>query len=330
MKIHARLHRIAAGKLSRLAFVLAGSAILSCGLAAIASGDILELRDGRVIQGQFIGGSPLNIRFRVDGQEQVFATKDVLNIGFSDAGDTSSAPAVAPESAPPTPPQAVAPATPPPAAAAASTPPAAPAPPAPAADTIAANSAPPPNPPAQSGAQTTQAITIPAGTSVFVRMIDGVDSSTNKIGDTFHGSLESPIVVGDTVVAPGSADVYGKLTQAKAAGKISGAAQLTLELTGIRINGNIVPVDSTDYEVAGKGRGTQSAERIGGGAVLGTIIGAIAGGGKGAAIGGVVGAGAGTTVQVVTKGDQVRIPSETLLEFKLQQDVTVPLANPSN
>jgi len=202
-----------------------------------------------------------------------------------------------------------------------------PASPAPAAETTTANSAPPPNPSAQSGAQTTQAITIPAGTSVFVRMIDGVDSSTNKIGDTFHGSLESPIVAGDTVVAPASADVYGKLTQAKEAGKISGAAQLTLELTGIRMNGNIVPVDSTDYEVAGKGRGTQSAQRIGGGAVLGTIIGAIAGGGKGAAIGGAVGAGAGATVQVVTKGDQVRIPSETLLEFKLQQDVTVPLAS---
>ena len=73
-------------------------------------------------------------------------------------------------------------------------------------------------------------------------MIDGVDSSTNKIGDTFHGSLESPIVAGDTVVAPASADVYGKLTQAKEAGKISGAAQLTLELTGIRVNGNIVPL----------------------------------------------------------------------------------------
>jgi hypothetical protein len=326
MKMYARSYKVAAS-LGRLAFVLAGSAILSCGVAAIASGDVLELRDGRVIQGQFIAGSPLNIRFRVDGQEQVFSTKDVLNIGFSEASDASNAPA-APESTPPPPAQAVAPAAPPPAAA--NTPPAAPAPPPPPPETTASDSAPPPNPPDQSGARNTQAITIPAGTSVFVRMIDGVDSSTNKIGDTFRGSLESPIVVGDTVVAPASADVYGKLTQAKAAGKISGAAQLTLELTGIRIKGSIVPVDSTDYEVAGKGRGTQSAERIGGGAVLGTIIGAIAGGGKGAAIGGVVGAGAGATVQVVTKGDQVRIPSETLLEFKLQQDVTVPLASPSN
>lgn len=328
MNVPRRWHGMAAGRLRRLTVVLAGSAILGCGLAGIAAGDVLELRDGTVVQGQFVGGSPLNIRFRVNGQEQVFATKDVLNIGFSDTTDTSNAPA-AQSAAPPPPPAATAP----PAAAApaaASTPPAAPPPPAPSTATTTPDSAPPPVPAAQPSTQSTQAITIPAGTSVFVRMIDSVDSSTNKIGDTFHGSLESPIVVGNTVVAPASADVYGKLTQAKAAGKISGAAQLTLELTGVRINGNIVPVDSTDYDVAGKGRGSQSAERIGGGAVLGTIIGAIAGGGKGAAIGGAVGAGAGTTVQVVTKGDQVRIPSETLLEFKLQQDVTVPLASPSN
>ncbi len=329
MKLLTRLHWVAAGRVGRCALVLVGSAVLGCALAGIASGDILELRDGQIIQGQFIGGSPLNIRFRVNGQEQVFATKDVLNIGFSDATDASDAPAPSQSAAPPPPAtDATAPAAVPvPPASAASTPPAAPVPPAPSTATADANSAPPP---AQSSSPTTQAITVPAGTSVFVRMIDGVDSSTNKIGDTFLGSLESPLVVGNTVVAPASADVYGKLTQAKEAGKISGAAQLTLELTGIRINGSIVPVDSTDYQVAGKGRGSQSAERIGGGAVLGTIIGAIAGGGKGAAIGGAVGAGAGTTVQVMTKGDQVRIPSETLLEFKLQQDVTVPLANSSN
>ena len=84
--------------LSRLAFALAGSAVISCALAGIAWGDVLELRDGRVIQGQFVGGSPLNIRFRVDGQEQVFATKDVLNIGFSDDSSDSSNASQAPQS----------------------------------------------------------------------------------------------------------------------------------------------------------------------------------------------------------------------------------------
>ena len=161
---------------------------------------------------------------------------------------------------------------------------------------------------------------------MLVRMIDSVDSSQNKVGDSFHASLESALVIGDKTIAPKGADVYGKLTQAKEAGKISGAANLTLELTGIRINGNIVPVDSSDYDVAGKGRGKQSGERIGGGAALGAIIGGITGGGKGAAIGAGVGAGAGTGVQLATHGDKIRIPSETLLEFKLQQAVTVPLS----
>lgn len=282
-------------------------------LTATAIADTLELKTGQIVQGKFIGGSSMNIRFQVNGQEQVFATKDVLNIGFSDTGDASNA-APQPQVA------TAAPAV-PAAPAAASAPPAPAAPPAP---SVAATPVAPQSMPAA------QAITIPAGTSVLVRMIDGVDSSQNRIGDMFHASLESALVVGDTVVAPKGADAYGKLTQAKEAGKISGGAQLTLELTGIRIGGNIVPVDSTDYDVAGKGRGTQSAERIGGGAVLGTIIGAVAGGGKGAAIGAVAGAGAGTAVQVVTHGDQVRIPSETLLEFKLQQDVTARLAGPAN
>jgi hypothetical protein len=299
------------------------AATVAVALVGILPADTLELKNGQIVQGQFVGGSPLNIRFRVNGQEQVFATKDVLNIGFSettDASNAASAPQPAPAAAPP-------PASSPAPDAAAN---AAPAP--------AAFSTPAPSPAPQQnaqqvtppGADTTPATTIPAGTSLLVRMIDGVDSSSNKIGDVFHGSLESALVVGNTVVASKGSDVYGKLTQAKSAGKISGAAQLTLELTGIRINGHVVAVDSTDYDVAGKGRGTQSAERIGGGAVLGTVIGAIAGGGKGAAIGGVVGAGAGTTVQVMTHGDQVRIPSETLLEFKLEQDVTAPIANPSN
>ena len=82
--------------------------------------------------------------------------------------------------------------------------------------------------------------------------------------------------------------------------------------------------------MAGKGRGSQSAQRIGGAAVIGTIIGAIAGGGRGAAIGAVAGAGTGAAVQVMTHGPQVRVPSETLLEFRLQQDVSTPLAGPSS
>jgi len=161
-------------------------------------------------------------------------------------------------------------------------------------------------------------------------MIDSVDSSKNQIGDSFRASLKAALVVGNTVIAPKGAEAYGKLTQAKEAGKLSGTPELTLELTGIRMNGNVVALDSTDYNVAGKSRGKQSAQRIGGGAIVGAVLGGIIGGPGGAAIGASLGAGGGTAVQVTTHGDRVRVPSETLLEFRLQQDVNAPINAPAS
>src|SRR5258705_12118944 len=107
-------------------------------------------------------------------------------------------------------------------------------------------------------------------------------------------------------------------------GRLRAGSQLQLELTGIVINGRTVPVVTGEYELTGKSRGASTAKRTIGGAALGTVIGAIAGGGKGAAIGAGVGAGAGAGSEIITKGDQVKIPSETLLDFTLQQDVSIP------
>lgn len=281
-------------------------ALVAAAIPQAAWADTLELRNGQIVQGKFLGGSPLNIRFEVAGQEQIFATRDVLNISFTDTSvDASNAAASGV-----------------PGASSSNAPPAADTPPGP--DVSSGIAA--PGPLVQ---QTGNAVTIPSGTSLLVRMIDSVDSSKNNVGDIFHASLETPLVVGDTVVAPKGADVYGKLAHVKEAGKISGGAQLTLELTGVRIGGDIVPIDSTTYDVAGKGRGKQSAGRIGGGAALGAIIGGIAGGGSGAAIGAGVGAAAGTTVQLVTHGEKIRIPSETLLEFKTERDVMAPFPGSS-
>lgn len=166
-------------------------------------------------------------------------------------------------------------------------------------------------------------VTIPAGQSILVRMIDSVDSSKNHVGDIFHASLETDLVVNGGLVARKGTDVYGRLAESKEAGHISGSAELQLELTRMVIDGRDYPLVSSDYTLQGKGRGKNTAEKVGGGAALGAIIGAIAGGGKGAAIGAGVGAGAGGAVQVLTRGQQVKVPSETLLEFRLQQPATV-------
>jgi hypothetical protein len=170
-----------------------------------------------------------------------------------------------------------------------------------------------------------QSVTVPAGTRIMVRMIDGVDSSKNHVGDRFRASLEENLVVNGVVVASKGADVHGRLAEAKEAGHIKGKSQLKLELTDISINQQLQPIMTGEYEVAGKSRGSNTAKKVGGGAAAGAVIGAIAGGGKGAAIGAGVGAGAGTAVQVFTKGEQVRVPSETLLEFRIEQPFTVTL-----
>lgn len=103
---------------------------------------------------------------------------------------------------------------------------------------------------------------------------------------------------------------------------LTGRSQLQLELTALVVNRQAVPIVTGDYELTGKLRGASEAKRTLAGAAEGSIIGVIACGGKGAAIGAGVGAGAGS--EIITKGDRLKVPSETLIEFNLQQDVSIP------
>lgn len=166
-------------------------------------------------------------------------------------------------------------------------------------------------------------VEIPAGTTVAIRMIDGVDSSVNHAGEIFHASLEAPVVDGAQVIVSKGADVYVRLVSASSAGKFTGKSELHLELVKLEWQGRSYPLVSSTYSLSGDSRGKSTATKVGAGAVLGTLLGAIAGGGKGAAIGATVGAAGGGVYQGTTKGKQVRIPSETKLDFQLDQPVTV-------
>ncbi|MGA7414681.1 MAG: hypothetical protein WBW33_29700 [Bryobacteraceae bacterium] len=169
-------------------------------------------------------------------------------------------------------------------------------------------------------------VTVPAGTRILVRMVDSVDSSKQETGYRFTARLETNLQVGDVVVAPRGTTVYGRLAKAKSAGNMSGGAELTLELTDIVISGTAYPLLTSNYEVASQGQGNKTARRIVGGTGLGALVGGLAGGGKGAAIGAGAGAAAGTTLSAATKGKQVSVSSESLVEFRLQQPVSLPVA----
>ena len=167
-------------------------------------------------------------------------------------------------------------------------------------------------------------VTIAAGTRISVRTIDAIDSTDSLAGDRFLASLEEPLTLEGNVIVAKDAPVYGRLTRSKESGTFGGRSQLRLELTEIVANGKTVPVITGEYEVTGKSQGASTAKRTVGGAALGAIIGAVADGGQGAAIGAGVGAAAGAGSEIITGGDQVKVPSETLLDFTLQQDVSIP------
>jgi hypothetical protein len=176
-------------------------------------------------------------------------------------------------------------------------------------------------------AQNKKRITVPAGTRILIRTVDAIDSSKQKTGSRFTATLETNLQAEDTVVAPRGTPVYGRLAQASSAGRMSGSSELTLELTDVVINGTAYPLLTSTYEVKGKGEGGNTAKKVIGGAGLGALIGGIAGGGKGAGIGAAAGAAGGTAIAASKKGQQLQIPSESLLEFRLEQPVALPAAS---
>lgn len=175
-------------------------------------------------------------------------------------------------------------------------------------------------------AQSGNRVYIPAGTRLLVRTVDSIDSGKQQAGFRFTGTLETNLQLDDLTVAPRGTTVYGQLANAESAGRMSGGGELVLELTDIVINGTAYPLLTSDYTVRSEGKGKKTAGKILGGAGLGALIGGLAGGGTGAAIGVAAGAAGGTALSAAGKGKQVVIPSESLIEFRLQQPASLPVA----
>jgi len=168
-------------------------------------------------------------------------------------------------------------------------------------------------------------VTVLAGTSILVRMLNSLDTSQNHTGDLFTATLESNLVVANGVlVARKGTTLHGKVTKSEQARRLTGKSELQLSLIDIVINGAAHPISTGDFQSVGASEGVNTAKKTVAGTGLGAAIGAISGNaGKGAAIGAVSGVG----VSMIKKGEAIRVPSETLLDFRLNQPVLLPVAH---
>jgi len=167
---------------------------------------------------------------------------------------------------------------------------------------------------------------LPAGTDLTVRTAEDIDSATAVLGQTFSAIVERDILgESNSVVIPAGSHAVLVVREISSGG-VTGSPDIMLDLQSMTVSGRRYLVSTTDLKQdTGTGIGTnrRTAEAIGGGAALGTIIGAIAGGTKGAAIGVLVGAAGGAGVQVLNRGKDVRVPAETLLTFRLSTPVNL-------
>jgi len=168
--------------------------------------------------------------------------------------------------------------------------------------------------------------TMPAGTRLLVRTNDTVNSESSRPGSRFTGTLETNLMLDDKIVAPRGATVHGRLVEASAAGRTSGRSRLSLELTDVVINGTANPIMTQTYALRGRGQSGRTTRRGLRGAGLGALVGSVAGGGGGAALGATLGAGAGKTTAVAGGGQQISLPSGSLIEFRLAQPASLQVS----
>ena len=181
---------------------------------------------------------------------------------------------------------------------------------------------PTPATPAPRPAAAAKAVTVPAGTTLNVRLAQAIDVDVSQAGQTFRAVVDDPVMLGGSVVIPRGASAAVQAVQVQQSGKMKGSDKITLKLNSIGFGGMVYEVVTASVEAKGQGEGKKTARKVGGGAGLGAIVGGIAGGGEGAAIGAAIG---GVTGAAVSSGgeEHLKLPAETRLQFQLTAAVNI-------
>ena len=238
-----------------------------------AQADVLELKNGKMLNGKYLGGTQQSIRFQIGDKVEVISKDDALALTFSGSASAGS-------------------------------------------ESITSYSRPSYDSSASYSPSVTKikSVTIPAGTSIMVTLVDSIDTRTDQAGQKFRARLAADLYVGDTLVANEGSLVYGILQRSKQAGRIAGTSSVDIGLSEMEINEKLYPIFTTNHIERGKDATKGTLHAVGAGALIDKNDrgrGAL----KGAAIG--------TGVALITPGKPVQLPPNTLLEFRLAQPVRI-------
>jgi hypothetical protein len=167
-------------------------------------------------------------------------------------------------------------------------------------------------------------VSIPAGTTLTIRIDQHISVKTSRAGDTFTGEIVEPVLASDnSVLVPKGAPVGGVVDASHRRGHFKGRSLLKLRLTSLTLSGTQYPLTTRDLGRSKKGKGRRSTALIAGGTGLGMLVGGVATGGVGLVVGGLVGGGAGTAAAGLTGNRDIEIPAESIVRFKLADDLVV-------
>lgn len=195
-----------------------------------------------------------------------------------------------------------------------------------------------------------------AGQIIPVTLATSISTQIARVGDLIQANITQAVNLGDSTIPAGSV-VIGQVTDSSAGGRMTHSGELQIKFNRIRtpdgtetpISAHLVGGIGKFKEVGGDQSDTFKGETMGnkvgsvafrgllgagGGAALGTAVGAIAGGGHGAGMGAwsgaAIGGGLGAADSLLLrKGRDVTVPSGTQMKLQLDAPVSVSGVVPS-
>jgi type IV secretion system protein VirB10 len=190
--------------------------------------------------------------------------------------------------------------------------------------------------------QTSDKLTIPAGTRFKARLETPISSKLSEVGDAIIVTLLEPMAIDALRVLPRGTEMTGKVTFVKRAGRVKGRAEVYALINELTTNYGSEPIQvsidaaddmANDEKIRTDEEGKLNSnknigddvEDAGRGAALGSLGStpvAIATGSAGAAIAGpAAGALAGL---LLSRGKEVRLPVGTVFRMKFDKELTLP------